>query len=98
MKKRMAVIIIAGILIITMLTIYQREKILYEEQKKVYCTPESRMGEFCTANYEPVCGWFNETNMQCSTYPCGKTYSNSCFACLTEEIAYWTQGACPDAN
>jgi hypothetical protein len=62
---------------------------------KTYCTPESREGEFCIEVYQPVCGWFDSEKIVCVKHPCAKTFSNSCFACLSDEVEYWTVGVCP---
>jgi hypothetical protein len=47
------------------------------------CTDESREGDFCITVYEPVCG-----------YPLELTFSNSCFACLNDQIKYYIEGEC----
>ncbi|MBI5224991.1 hypothetical protein HY989_03905 [Candidatus Micrarchaeota archaeon] len=59
------------------------------------CSPEQRKAEFCTEEYAPVCGWNDPANIQCIKYPCAQTYGNSCNACKDENVAYYTQGACP---
>jgi len=66
------------------------------ESAKTYCTEESRKGEFCTAEYNPVCGWFGE-NVKCVKYPCAITASNSCVACHNSDVEYWTEGECPES-
>jgi len=58
------------------------------------CGAESRGAQYCTQNYDPVCGWFSE-DIQCVQYPCASTYSNSCSACIDEKVDYWTEGECP---
>ncbi len=58
------------------------------------CTPTQREAEVCYQLYQPVCGWFNQS-VQCVTYPCAKTYTNDCYACQDQHVAYWTLGACP---
>lgn len=63
---------------------------------KNYCTAESREGEFCTKEYRPVCGWFNES-IKCVAYPCAITASNPCEACQNKQVDYWTEGECPKA-
>ncbi|MBS3080894.1 hypothetical protein J4221_05460 [Candidatus Pacearchaeota archaeon] len=62
--------------------------------KENYCPPESRKGDVCIELYQPVCGWFDPEKIQCIKYPCAETFSNSCFACMNEEILYWTDGEC----
>lgn len=58
------------------------------------CYLEQRDVDECIEIYAPVCGWFDES-IQCLTYPCASTYSNSCFACQNEDVSYWTNGECP---
>jgi len=58
------------------------------------CTPESRQGEFCTMDYNPVCGWYDES-ISCIKYPCAQTYSNACQACKKSMVKGWTAGECP---
>ena len=53
------------------------------DENKNYCAPESRQADACITLYEPVCG-----------YPEEETYSNSCFACMEEEVEYWVDGDC----
>jgi hypothetical protein len=65
-----------------------------QNQDKVTC-PNIREGEFCTEEYDPVCGWFNASKIQCIKYPCAQTFSNGCFACLDDKVDYWTKGECP---
>ncbi len=65
------------------------------EEEKNPCQPEDREVDACIELYDPVCGWFNES-VQCLTYPCADTYSNQCFACMDEKVAYWTRGECPE--
>ena len=52
--------------------------------------------DVCIEIYDPVCGWFSD-DVQCVTYPCAVTFSNSCFACGDETVEYWTPGECPDS-
>lgn len=58
------------------------------------CDASDRQGDVCPAIYQPVCGWFNDSQIQCLSYPCAQTYSNSCEACHNSQVAYWTSGAC----
>lgn len=66
------------------------------EEKKVTvsCLEKQRKADYCTADYEPVCGWFNE-DIKCIKYPCANTYSNSCESCKDAQVEYWTDGECP---
>lgn len=65
-----------------------------KETESHLCTPESRKAEVCTAQYEPVCGWFSE-KIKCVKYPCAITTSNACEACKNENVESWTSGECP---
>ncbi len=65
------------------------------KDNKNYCTNESRNAGACIDLYEPVCGWFNPSKIQCFRYPCGQTYSNSCNACINPDVLFWTDGECP---
>lgn len=64
------------------------------EETKTYCTSEQRNVDACIEIYQPVCGWSNE-NIQCLKWPCASTYSNYCFACVNEDVEYYTEGDCP---
>ena len=58
------------------------------------CAPESRLAEFCTAIYAPVCA---KVQVECVTTPCDpvpETYSNSCAACINERVVSYTAGEC----
>ena len=50
---------------------------------QTYCTAEQRQADACITLYEPVCG-----------YPEKSTYSNSCFACMEENVLYWVDDVC----
>jgi hypothetical protein len=63
----------------------------------VYCRPEQKNQTFCTMEYRPVCGWFNQT-IKCFAYPCAQTYGNSCQACSAENVDYYTDGECPSVG
>ena len=63
--------------------------------KATDCAPEQRKSDFCAEIYEPVCGWFDPEKIQCVRYPCARTFSNSCFACMDEMVMSWTEGECP---
>lgn len=65
-------------------------------QQTIYCTPEMRNVEACTAIYQPVCGWFDPDEVQCIRYPCATTYSNACDACGNDDVLYYTVGECPE--
>jgi hypothetical protein len=65
-----------------------------EDKEKNYCTAKQKSGDVCTEEYAPVCGWSNQ-DIKCIKYPCAQTFSNKCFACHDDNIAYWTIGECP---
>jgi len=48
-----------------------------------HCTEESRNVKVCIEIYQPVCG-----------NPVQKTYSNSCFACIDEQVMAYIEGEC----
>jgi len=67
-----------------------------EDLEKNFC-PEERGSGICIEIYQPVCGW-NGEGVNCFAFPCASTYSNSCFACADENVAYWTEGECPPVS
>ncbi|MFP4656067.1 MAG: Kazal-type serine protease inhibitor domain-containing protein [Candidatus Woesearchaeota archaeon] len=52
-----------------------------EVREKILCTDEQQEAEFCTMEYNPVCG------------SDGKTHGNACTACV-EGIEYYMPGEC----
>ncbi len=64
-------------------------------EDRINCTNESRNAEACIEIYQPVCGWNDPEKIQCIKFPCANTYSNSCFACMDENVIYYTEGECP---
>jgi len=60
----------------------------WEEQKKVFCTDESRAAQVCPSLYDPVCG--NAFEVSSSS----ETYGNSCIACMYKDVIYYTKGEC----
>lgn len=65
-----------------------------DEPKKTYCTPEQKNATICTMEYRQVCGWMNE-NVKCIKFPCAVEAASPCTACATENVDYYTEGACP---
>jgi len=65
-------------------------------RQKDVCSKESRNAEACIEIYQPVCGWNDPEKIQCIKFPCANTYSNSCFACIDENVLYYTEGECPE--
>ena len=66
------------------------------EEEKFFCSNESRNAEACITLYDPVCGWNDPDIIKCIKFPCANTYSNSCFACMDENVLYYTKGVCPE--
>lgn len=64
------------------------------EWNKTYCKQEQRGIEACTMDYNPVCGWFNQS-IKCFKYPCAQTFSNICSACTNPTVEFHTPGECP---
>jgi hypothetical protein len=62
---------------------------------KNLCTEKDKKAEVCTADFNPVCGWFSD-EIKCTKYPCAQNYPNSCTACTDEKVSYWTEGECPN--
>lgn len=51
-----------------------------------YCSADLRNADYCITLYEPVCGHdYNGEEL---------TFSNSCFACSSEQIEYYINGEC----
>lgn len=94
-KKVTLVIIFVVVITLAAAIAYQQDIFKPQEKKKTYCTLESRTVDGCTAQYDPVCGWFDTNRVQCIDYPCASTAGNACEACKNADIEYWTQGACP---
>lgn len=66
------------------------------EGERFNCSGESRKAEACIEIYQPVCGWNDPEKIRCIKFPCANTYSNSCFACMDENVLYYTEGECPE--
>lgn len=66
------------------------------EPDKYFCLETSNEDYACTQEYDPVCGWFDSTKVECVDYPCAEDFSNSCEACRNSNVKYWTEGVCPE--
>jgi hypothetical protein len=88
----LVVIVVAGIVY----ALYPTQPGDGPDEARNYCTPEQRQAEACIEIYQPVCGWFDGEKIQCFAYPCAQTFSNFCFACMDENVLYWTEGECPE--
>lgn len=64
------------------------------EETTIVCQPKQRTEE-CLDLYNPVCGYFNPEEVQCTKEPCAITYSSSCSACSNELVVYYIPGNCP---
>jgi len=88
LKKLLAIVFIILFLIVSFLLFNFKEKSEDADVgEKVYCKPEQRNADVCIEIYAPVCG-FSEGNLQI------KTFSNSCFACMGENVEYYIDGEC----
>ncbi len=101
MKRKVAILI--SILLVLILGIfliiitYQRyQNRIIPEDQKTFCTNESRNAQACIQIYQPVCGWYDSEKVNCIKYPCAETFSNSCQACLNENVEFYTEGVCPN--
>jgi len=54
-----------------------------------FCSDEDRGVDACIEIYQPVCGYDSNDRIV-------KTFSNTCFACLEENVAYWADGECQE--
>lgn len=52
--------------------------------ESIYCTPEQKVVDICTMQYEPVCGSDS------------RTYGNGCVACQSETVESYTMWECED--
>jgi hypothetical protein len=60
---------------------YKCEMVNSESEENIgsiACTPEEKSADFCTMQYEPVCGSDS------------RTYGNSCVACQSETVESYT--------
>lgn len=96
MDKKIWVVILLEFVLIGFLlyTLVQRSIAPIDDLEKHFCTEEQRNVDACIEIYQPVCGWSDPAKIQCIRYPCASTYSNSCFACMDENVLYWTEGDC----
>jgi len=96
MKKRRFGMAVSAALVLSLLVLAGHVKNSYfGSDTQNYCTAGQRQAQYCIMLYAPVCGWFDPETIQCFAYPCADTYSNSCFACMDENVLYWTAGECP---
>lgn len=90
-KGQITIFIIIAILIISAVTVIfmisPKLKNGEESPEKIYCKPEQRNADVCIQIYEPVCG-FSEDNSQI------KTFSNSCFSCIDENVLFYVAEEC----
>ena len=69
-------------------------ELIKEENKRINCEKSQRNVDLCIEIYKPVCGWNDPKKVQCAEESCLETFSNFCFACLNEDILYYTEGEC----
>jgi len=59
----------------------------YDTRKeKHFCSDESRKADACIEIYQPVCG------------SDARTYSNSCFACINQNVFFYLEGECSEVT
>lgn len=63
------------------------------ELVKHQCPPANSTG--CTTEIKPVCGWLKD-DVKCERLPCANEYTNQCYACKDVNVAYFTEGVCPE--
>jgi len=89
MNKKIKIRIVMSFLLLILIISFvivslNREPI---ENEREFCTEESRDIEACIEIYQPVCGYdINQNKIQ--------TFSNSCFACIDENVKYYIEGEC----
>ena len=80
-----------------MISSSEKPKEVPSEDGKIICKSQQRNADACIEIYQPVCGAI-DTGIRCITQPCDnlefKTYSNPCFACSDEDVAYYVEGEC----
>lgn len=90
-KSQITIFIIIAILIIAMVALVfmvsPKLKKAGETSEKIYCKAEQRNADVCISLYEPVCG-FDKSKKQI------KTFSNSCFSCIDENVKYYIKEEC----
>jgi hypothetical protein len=78
-----AILLLIGIVIsVIMVSSFYFKKVDLDSNK-IFCSEKSRATNVCSEIYIPVCG-----------YPQEKVYSNSCFACINNQIEYYVEGEC----
>ena len=87
-KKKVIVISLIFLFLVLAFVLFSTKEKQEEtpESEKIYCKVEQRNIDVCIALYEPVCGWSDSGVI--------KTYSNSCFACIDENVEYYLGGEC----
>jgi hypothetical protein len=96
MPQRKLILVVAAVAVL-LVVMFSALFILFSgTEERNFCSPQSREFEACTEIYQPVCGWYDPAKVQCVRYPCGRTFSNSCFACMEKLVIYWTDGECPE--
>jgi hypothetical protein len=66
--------------------------------RAIVCPDSYRGAEICTKEYNPVCGWYNASKVQCIKYPCAIEAGNICEACSNSDVEYYTEGLCPSED
>ena len=64
------------------------------EKEAHFCYPGAEIFGECPEDYLPVCAKFSPD--KCSSPECSMSFKNSCIACNTITVEYFTFGRCSD--
>ncbi|EAR83788.1 kazal-type proteinase inhibitor 1 (macronuclear) [Tetrahymena thermophila SB210] len=62
-------------------------------KQAIFCHPDDSQNDTCTKEYRPVCGVFDNKTFTLNQ-SLSQTYSNSCLACIDENVSYYIPQSC----